>query len=176
MRNSFLCIGNIPLFNWPAVLALVSNGYSQIRKYRNTVYPQVLEILPSGWIILIHFQAGMVLTLCDHNPELLTVTSKYQMLVYLGDAFYNDAQYKKAEVCLAAEAWPKCILHASKASANDLSLHFSDQGFFDLSFQDIYQKALQTKKLLMKSKGKSVATHAVSAFLPTFSPVSHLSG
>ncbi|ELT97952.1 hypothetical protein CAPTEDRAFT_184536 [Capitella teleta] len=63
--------------------------------------------------------ASMVLTLCDHNPELLTVVAKFQILVYQGDAYFHSGHYKKAE--------------------------------------NIYRKALQSKKSLLKNKGKTAS-------------------
>ena len=41
----------------------------------------------------------MVLTLCDHNPDLLPISNKFQLLVYYGHSLYHQGEYKKAEVC-----------------------------------------------------------------------------
>ena len=40
----------------------------------------------------------MVLSLSEHNPEMLTVGVKYQVLVWQADSHYQLAEYKKAEV------------------------------------------------------------------------------
>ncbi len=40
----------------------------------------------------------MLLTLGDHNPDMITMATKYQTLVYQADAFFHTADYKKAEV------------------------------------------------------------------------------
>ena len=85
----------------------------------------------------------MVLTLCDHNPELLTVVAKFQILVFQGDAYFHSGHYKKAEVSL---------LFVENAICSSFIL------------QSIYKKALQCKKMLMKSKGKS-ASHIVSSLV-----------
>ena len=44
----------------------------------------------------------MLLTLSDHNPDFLTMSGKYQVLVYQAEAFFHMGDYKKAEVSLRA--------------------------------------------------------------------------
>ena len=40
----------------------------------------------------------MLLTLSDHNPDMLPVSARFQVMVYYADAVYNSGQHKKAEV------------------------------------------------------------------------------
>ena len=49
----------------------------------------------------VFFQASLALSLSDHNPDLLTASSKHQILVYQADACYQACEYRKAEVSTA---------------------------------------------------------------------------
>ena len=44
------------------------------------------------------FQASMLLTLTDHNPDVLSAHTKYHLLVCQADSCLQLQEYKKAEV------------------------------------------------------------------------------
>ena len=62
----------------------------------------ICTLLGSSALILLSslLQGSLVLTVSEHNPEMFTLPTKYQVLVYYGDAIYQAGEYKKAEVCL----------------------------------------------------------------------------
>ncbi len=47
---------------------------------------------------IFYFQAGMVLTLSDNNPDSIPTPARYQLLLYLADSLYQLREYKKSEV------------------------------------------------------------------------------
>ncbi len=50
------------------------------------------------FLFLSTFQSGILLTLSDHNPDMLSLAQKYQTQVYQADAHFHLGQQKKAEV------------------------------------------------------------------------------
>ena len=58
---------------------------------------QVKDSLKSSLPLHI-FQCSIVLTLSEHNPDMLSMANKFQALVYNADAFFHAEHYKKAEV------------------------------------------------------------------------------
>ncbi|CAH1801460.1 unnamed protein product [Owenia fusiformis] len=57
---------------------------------------------------------NIVLTICEHNPEFMSMPMRFQLMVYYGNSLYHTEEFKKAE--------------------------------------NVYRKALQTKKVLNKTK------------------------
>ncbi|KAJ9580300.1 hypothetical protein L9F63_004040, partial [Diploptera punctata] len=61
--------------------------------------------------------ANLVLSVSDHNPDILTVPAKFQTFVYYGDSLFYLGQYRKAEVMYRKALQYKKSLLKSKGTA-----------------------------------------------------------
>lgn len=65
---------------------------------------------------------SMLLTLSDHNPELLTVSVRFQVMVYYADAIYSSGCYKKAECLYKQSLQLKKLANKSKGKGQTIDV------------------------------------------------------
>ncbi|KAG8226887.1 hypothetical protein J437_LFUL005646, partial [Ladona fulva] len=79
------------------------------------IYDHIKQMFDQNLHSNVVYLANFVLSVSDHNPEIISISNKFKTYVHYGDSLYSLGQYRKAE--------------------------------------NVYRKALQFKKSLIKCKG-----------------------
>lgn len=83
---------------------------------------QIKILYESRLFVDVKLATSIVLTMSEHNEELLTPTIKYQMLSFQGEALYETGEYRRAEVVLVKALQMRKMIHKVKGKTQALDI------------------------------------------------------
>ncbi|XP_074641940.1 anaphase-promoting complex subunit 7-like isoform X2 [Tubulanus polymorphus] len=82
------------------------------------IYDQVKVLYDAGLYDDLKMTCGLVLTMSEHNTELLTVSQKYQITVFYGNSLFHQREYKLAEVAFRKALHLKKLINKTKGKGS----------------------------------------------------------